>query len=612
MPVIRKLMLPVILALLAYAFWLSSDIKQIAAGVAIFLFGIMALEDGFRRFSGGFLQRFLHHSTNRMWKALNFGIITTTLMQSSSLVSVLVISFLSAGLIQLAAGIGIIFGANLGTTTGIWLVAAFGLKVNLSAYAMPILAFGIVMILQKNPTWKGVGWVLAGVGFLFLGIHYMKEGFDAFSGSIELSAYAISGFRGMLLFILLGIVATVILQSSDAMLVLTITALAAQQITYENALALTIGANMGTTVTAILASLGANIAGKRLAGAHLIFNLITGLIAIVFIQQFLIAVEWISDTMGLAGDNYALRIAIFHSLFNLVGILLMLPFVNMLIKLLGWLLREPETAFKKPKFLHDAALESPLAALEVVYKESERLYNLATRVIAHGIGWQKRVMLSSDDLDVLIENRQMPPSEDIDEAYETRIKHVYSAIVQFVIRARERITGTYGENLMVYSNAGRDLVTAIKDVKHLQKNLMHFIHSDNKVMRDAYNHLRKLIAMVIRRIQQAREMDDPTEAMLILDHALLQIEESTMSTANRIEPLIRNHSITAEMATSLMKDTEYAHHACRSLISMAKALFTGRDSTSLQLDQNLELNKEEMTAILQKDNQESEHRDTIK
>ncbi len=605
MSVIRKLTLPVSLLLLAYAFWLSSDFKQIAAGVAIFLFGIMALEDGFRRFSGGILERFLRHSTDRLWKALNFGIITTALMQSSSLVSVLVISFLSAGLIQLAAGIGIIFGANLGTTASVWLVAGFGLKVNLSAYAMPMLAFGVVMIFQKSPTWKGIGWVLAGVGFLFLGIHYMKEGFDTYSESIDLSAYAIPGFKGMLLYILLGIVATVIMQSSSASLALTVTALAAHQITYENALALSIGANMGTTITAILGSIGANIAGKRLAAAHLIFNLITGLIAIIFIKQFLIAVEWISDAMGIATDNYALRIAVFHTLFNLLGILLMLPFVNRLVRLLERLLRAPEIIIKKPKYLNDAALESPQAALEVVYKESERLYDLATRVIAHGIGWQKRDMLSSDDLDDLVENRQMPPSEDIDEAYETRIKHVYSAIVQFVIRARERITGTYGENLQIYSNAGRDLVTAIKDVKHLQKNLMRFIHSDNSVIRDAYNNLRKLVAMVIRKIQQARKMDDPTEAMLILDHALLQIEENTLGTAERIEPLIRNHSITAEMATSLMTDTEYTHNACRALISVAKALFTGRDSTTLQLDQNLELDKDEMTAILQKDTQET-------
>ncbi len=605
MSVINKLIFPVILILLAYAFWVSSDIKQIAAGVAIFLFGILTLEDGFSRFSGGFLERFLHHSTNRLWKALNFGFIATSLMQSSSLVSVLVISFLSAGLIQLAAGIGIIFGANLGTTTGAWLVAGFGLKIDLSASAMPILVFGVIMILQKSPTWKAIGWILAGVGFLFLGIHYMKEGFDAFRESIDLSAYAVTGLRGMFLFITLGIVATVILQSSDAMLVLIITALAAQQITYDNALALTIGANLGTTVTAILASLGANISGKRLAGAHLIFNLFTGLIAVIFMREFLTAVEWFSNTLGIASNNYALRIAVFHSLFNLAGVLLMLPLVKVLVKLLERLMPAPKSYIKQPKFLNDAALGSSQAALEVVYKESERLYDLATRVIAHGLGWQKRDMLGAESLDVLIEKQQMPPSEDIDEAYETRIKHVYSAIVQFVIRAREKITGVEAENLEMYSHAGHDLVAAIKDIKHLQKNLLHFMHSENRVIHDAYNHLRILPAMVIRKIQQARKMDDPTEATLILDHTLLQIEESAISAANRIEPLIRDFNITPEMATSLMTDTEYTHNACRKLISTAKALFTGKDSSSLQLNQDLELNKEEMSHILNKNPQGS-------
>jgi phosphate:Na+ symporter len=107
----------------------------------------------------------------------------------------------------------------------------------------------------------------------------------------------------------------------------------------------------------------------------------------------------------------------------------------------------------------------------------------------------------------------------------------------------------------------------------------------------------------MRRIQEAREIDDPTEAMLILDHALLQIEEDSISSADRIEPLIRNHSITAEMATSLMTDTEYARNACRSLIAMAKVLFAGRDSSTLQLDQGPELDKEEMASIIHKDSE---------
>jgi phosphate:Na+ symporter len=602
MPLTRKLLLPVILLLLAYAFWRSSDFKQIASGVAIFLFGMLALEDGFQRFSGGLLERVLRYSTDRLWKALSFGIVTTTLMQSSSLVSVLTISFLSAGLINLAAGIGIIFGANLGTTTGAWLVAGFGLKVDLAAYAMPMLVFGIVMIFQKSPVWKGIGWVLAGIGFLFLGIHYMKEGFEAFRETIDLSAYGVIGLKGLLLFTLIGIAATVIMQSSHATLILTITALAAHQITYENALALSIGANMGTTITAILGSLSSNIAGKRLGGAHLIFNMVTGVIAIAFINQFIYAVEIISDFSGIADDNYTLRLAVFHTLFNLVGVIIMLPLTNKLVVFLEKVLREPVTAIKKPKYLNDAALESPPAALEVVRKESERLYDLATRVIAHGIGWKKSEVLGPDSLDELVESRHISRFENIDDAYETRIKRVYSAIMQFVIQARERITGTYGEDLQAYSRAGRMLVNAIKDIKHLQKNLQRFISSDNKAIKDAYNHLRTQVALVLRRIQEARDVEDTTESMLILDHALLEIEEDDLNTSDRIEPLIRTHAITAEMATSLMNDTDYVHSACRNLISTAKTLFTGRGASTMQLDQGLALSDEEMASIIQQDN----------
>ena len=126
---LRKALLPSILLVLAYGFWVSPDFKIISAGVAIFLFGMLSLEQGFQTFTGGALERILQCATSSRLKSLGFGIITTTLMQSSSLVSVITISFLSAGLISLAAGIGIIFGANLGTTTGAWLIAGFGLKV---------------------------------------------------------------------------------------------------------------------------------------------------------------------------------------------------------------------------------------------------------------------------------------------------------------------------------------------------------------------------------------------------------------------------------------------------------------------------------------------------
>ena len=134
---------------------------------------------------------------------------------------------------------------------------------------MPMLVFGIILAFQKSKHLKGIGSILAGLGFLFLGIHHMKEGFEAFRGSFDLASFAVEGYVGLFLFASIGTVATVVMQSSHATLVLILTALAAGQITYENALALAIGANVGTTITAIIGSLSANVEGKRLAGAHL-------------------------------------------------------------------------------------------------------------------------------------------------------------------------------------------------------------------------------------------------------------------------------------------------------------------------------------------------------
>jgi phosphate:Na+ symporter len=597
MSILRKLLLPVILLLLAYGFWNSQEFKQIAAGIAIFLFGMLALEEGFRGFSGGLLEKFLKKSTDRIWKSLNFGIITTTLMQSSSLVSVLTISFLSASLITLTAGIGIIFGSNLGTTTGAWIIAGFGLKVQLSAYAMPMLAFGIVLIFQKNTMLKGIGYALSGIGFLFLGIQYMKEGFEVFQDSIDLSAFAVSGYPGLFLYALIGIIATVVMQSSHATLVLIITALAAGQIVYENALALAIGANVGTTITAIIASLGANIAGKRLAVAHLIFNVTTGLVAVIFISQFIYMVDAASLYVGIADHDYTLKLALFHTLFNLTGVVLMLPLINPMANALVRLMPEKLVEVEQPKYLNDMALESPDAAVEVVRKETMRLYDLAIKIIANGIGLRKKDLLSDKPLDELDTVANLMVAENIDNVYGTRIKSVYSAILDFVVSARSKFTGPENEALRELGGAGYHIVEAVKGVKHLQKNLLVYLDSDNPDIVNMYKHLQGQIVHVIRAIEEARSMDTETESVLSLDYAILTNEQDSQISENHIEELIRNDKITPSMATSLMNDIGYTRDVSKSLIAMAKYLFASPGKQNRDVERTLELDKDELGSI---------------
>ncbi len=596
---IRNILLPTIFLLLTYGFWLSPDFKEISAGVAIFLFGMLALEEGFKAFTGGTLERLLRRTTNQLWKSISFGVVTTTLMQSSSLVSVITISFLSAELITLAAGIGIIFGANLGTTTGAWLVAGFGLKVKLSAYAMPMLVFGVTLIFQKSRSLKGIGYILAGVGFLFLGIHYMKEGFEAFKQTLDLAKYAIPGYTGLFIFALIGIMATVIMQSSHATLVLVITALAAQQITYENALALAIGSNVGTTITAILGAMSSNVQGKRLAGAHLIFNMTTGIVAIVIIQQLILLVDLLSNDLGIAADNYTLKLAIFHTLFNLLGIIIMVPFVTRLVSFLERIITTPAAEIATPRYLYAASAEIPDAAIEAVRKETARLYNQAVDIITHGLSLQREILLSEQPLEDVVTESDTIKTQEIDHLYNKYVKAIYGAIIEFISHAQSSVDTEQVEEFSTLRQAGRNIVEAIKGIKHLHKNLNTYMASDNPYIRHEYNNIRIQIAHVLRELEILQSGTDEAGTILSLDQLKMEISERDIISTGVLDSLIRENHISAQMATSLMNDSAYCQNICRNLIHLGETLFAASDPDEKEAERSVALSEVEIKEVLE-------------
>jgi len=575
---IRRILLQVILVVLVYGFWISPDFKEISAGVAIFLFGMLFLEEGFRTFTGGLLEKILRNTTDRLWKSISFGIFTTTIMQSSSLVSVITISFLSAGLIELASGIGIIFGANIGTTTGAWLIAGLGMKVNVSAYAMPMLVFGIILVFQKSNSLKGVGYILAGLGFLFLGIHHMKEGFEAFRNTIDLTEFAVSGVLGLFLFTAMGVFATVVMQSSHATLVLIITALAAQQITYENALALAIGANVGTTITAIIGSMSANYQGKRLAGAHLVFNFVTGLIAIILINQFVTVVDVIADYVGIAEDDYTLKLAVFHTIFNAVGVIIMIPFINHLVRSLERVLPAPTLDLVGTKYLNSSVLDFPETLVEAVRNETFHLYENAFEIIAHGINLHRSEILSGKDLEELIKNDRKAFEINFDDIYERKVKVLFNEIIDFISRGQGQIPPEYSSQLYNLRQANRLIVRGVKGVKHLRKNLKLYVMSDNHHIRDEYNALRLQIACLLRDLDHLRNLSEEDREVLELDTYKANIEQKTSVEDGRIDRLIRKSQITSGMATSLLNDHGYTRDLIRSLVDIGMLLYGSKDA----------------------------------
>jgi len=600
---IKKILFFSSLSLLGYGLWLSPDFTQIAAGVAIFLFGMLSLEQGFQGFTGGALERILRVSTNKRWKSLVFGMVSTSVMQSSSLVTVITISFLSVGILDLAAGIGIIFGANLGTTTGAWLIAGLGLKVKIASYAMPMLVFGIFLVFQKNKNRKLIGLILAGLGFLFLGIHYMKEGFEAFRTTIDLADYAMTGLKGLAVFTLIGIAMTVIMQSSHAAMVLIITALSVQQITYDNALALAIGSNIGTTITAIIGAMSANISGKRLAVAHLLFNVTTAVIALLMLEHFIQAVDSIAQVLGIAATDYTLKLAIFHSLFNVVGVMIMLPFIDYLVRWIEMLLKGEVVRIDEPKYLNAEAMNFPDTVVLAVHQETVRLYQHAGHILLKTLGLSSTRVFSTSNLEQLVKESSKIAPYHVDEAYERHIKGIYSAVIAFISQASFTWEMKQSGQLYWLREANRHIVEAIKDGKHLQKNLLIMSTSTNPFIREEYTKIRYQIADLLRELERFRlkvEANEVEMALLSFDVFKIKIKEQDVLMNEQIDGLIREHKITALAGSSLINDSAYMYAIKQHLVEMAETVFVVQEpsSSTSVVERELLLDENELSEVL--------------
>ncbi len=599
----RYFALALISGLLILGFIWSGQLQSIAAGIAIFLFGILSMDDGFRVFTGGSLKRWLGLMTDRLWKGIVFGAGSTALVQSSSLVSVVAISFLSAGLMDLRQGVGFIFGANLGTTSGAWFIALFGLKVDISSWSMPMLVLGILFVMQRTRALKGFGQILAGVGFLFLGIHYMKSGFTDLQQQLDLAAWSISGFKGLVVYSAIGIVATVLMQSSHATLILTITALSLSQITFDNAVALAIGANVGTTITAMIGALGANASGRQLAGAHFVFNGVTAVLAVLAFPFFMTLVDGAALLLDLAEDAYTLRLALFHSIFNLAGIVVMLPFVSPLMKGVQrvfpdrrHLPRPPTVETEAPAKVarHRAVLVHPDTALEAIINETRYLWEATLKVIEQGLYLIDRDGHRITDLESGVPNRPtLDEHLDLDELYAKEVKPLYNEVLQLSSRIQGELSEQQQQMLFELKLATRDLINAFKDVKHLQKNLKRYAITEEPVIARQYNEFRVQLGRLIQALRSLLSVPDPEEAMLRLSELQVNLSRNDIVTNGQLDKEIIDHEIPAEVVGSMVNDSRYTLDIGHNLVQMASQLYFATSSDDYNVHRELSLTRDE-------------------
>jgi phosphate:Na+ symporter len=351
----------------------------LAGGVGLFLLGMHLMSEGLKLAAGRELERMLARATRSRPRALLAGVTVTALVQSSSAVTVATIGFVNAGLLKLSQAVWVLFGSNVGTTMTGWLVALVGLKFKIDALALPLLGLGTVLHLSGMGHRRGAfGQALAGFGLLFLGIDVLQRTFIDLAANMSLPEA--TGLAGLLAQLGAGIALTVLMQSSSAALTVALSAAAGGLLSPQGAAAVVIGANVGTTVTAVLAALGATASARRAAAAHVAFNMLTGIVALVLLPWLISALALLREALGLPADPAA-KLALFHTIFNVLGVLLMWPLASTLTRALERRFQTREDDEAQPRYLDDNVLAVPTLAVDALVRELERLRALAIAVV---------------------------------------------------------------------------------------------------------------------------------------------------------------------------------------------------------------------------------------
>ncbi|MGJ0344319.1 Na/Pi symporter [Aliarcobacter cryaerophilus] len=569
---LKSAAIPFFLILLGYVVIADENFTVILSGIAIFIIGMFFMQDGFKQLSGGILEKLLEKFTSNTLYAILTGFLSTSVVQSSTIITLIVVSFLSAELLTLVQAVGIVFGSNVGSTTTAWIVSSLGVDVKISTYAFPMLVFGVVLRFFKSNGIKGSGNVLLGLGFIFLGISYMKDGFDIMKNSIDLASYAMEGYLGIIVYILIGILITVVIQSSAATLAIVITALNADSITYVNAIALAIGANVGTTLTTILASFASNENGKRVALIHFLFNLISATFITVLIYQFIDLTDFIAPFLGVSDNNYGMKLALFHTIFSVTGVILLTPAISLLVKLSEKLIQKKVSSASKPKYLNPSVLSNPDASLAALRKEIINLYENCQKAMLHALNIHT-TGLTRETLKVQLAKELTIIDTDIDEIYQKNLKALYSEIVKFSSFAQENMFDFQHKKVDELKRAAVLLVEVLRDTRDIQRNVNFYLKSKNEYIKEEYNILRKELAEMLIDINTLSTLENDSDQLTQFELIKTELAHNDLASSEELDTLIREDKIKATMATSYMNDSATGYSIQKKLVKVANILF---------------------------------------
>jgi len=568
------------------------DFLTLLGSLGLFLYGMKVMSDALMELAGDRMRNILARATSNRLFAVLTGFTITAIIQSSSATTLMVVSFANASLLTLAESIGVIMGANIGTTVTAWLISLLGFKVNMAAIAIPLVGLGFFFSFSKQKNLRHWGYFIVGFAILFIGLQYLKNSVPDIKSSPEalafLGTYTSKGYLSILLFTFIGTLLTMVIQSSSAAMAITIIMCFEGWIPFDMAAAMVLGQNIGTTITANLAAIVANYRAKRTARAHFIFNTFGVVLALVLFVPF---INGIGYTVGyLEGASPFTQVAatpvalsLFHTIFNVLNTILLFRFVPLMSRIAENMV--PEVVEKialieQPHFLDESSLKYPQTGLKALLDESLRLLEKTTyKVITHGLHVHREEIESDKKLKKILENIHQFDL-DVDEIYYHKFKNIYGKIVEYATRLQGQFDLDKDKIIAIRSilRADRLMVEIVKDIKPLHTNMNRYLNSDNEYIRGEYNNLRKLILKILRLSRKARlaKLDEKyaAKATDLRDH----VDQYDVLMNGTIDKLVRDHLVSAEMATSLMNDNAIAIQIARDLVDVSSLLYLQRDS----------------------------------
>ena len=368
-----------------YSFY---DFLKLIGSLGLFLYGMKIMSEGLQKVAGDRLRSILTAMTTNRVTGVLTGVLITALIQSSSATTVMVVSFVNAGLLTLAESISVIMGANIGTTVTAWIISIFGFKVDMAAFALPLLAIALPLIFSGKSNRKSIGEFIFGFSFLFMGLSYLKANAPDLNANPEMLAfvqnYTDMGFFSILLFLFIGTILTMIVQASAATMAITLIMCANGWISLELGAALVLGENIGTTITANLAALTANTHAKRAALAHFVFNVFGVIWVLIIFHPFMELVNWVVDTFFQSNNPevaISYKLSAFHSIFNICNVCILIWGVKLIERTVCALIRpkeedeEPRLRFITGGMLSTAEL-SILQARKEIHLFAERTHRM--------------------------------------------------------------------------------------------------------------------------------------------------------------------------------------------------------------------------------------------